>query len=108
MIGEEGRIYCSIDLMVDKIELIYAGEIMAVSNTQTIELVFRPVYELLYNREYVCKTTSSYGNQERRIILNVTGKPLSAIKCSHDEVTLVFQQYQIHQFKSLSVKVVHL
>ena len=78
--GEEGSIHCSTDLMVDRIELIYASEVMATSNTQTVELVFDPVYELLYNREYVCRTISPYGNQEKRIILNITGKTLNDSK----------------------------
>lgn len=102
-IGERGSIHCNTDLMVKTIMLLYAGEVMANDTSHEVELLFDPVFELLHNREYICRTTSKYGTQEHSIILNVIGE-ISCQSMLKLSLLCVLLQYHYHPWKYPSKK----
>lgn len=96
-IGERGSLYCSTDVMVETTELIYVGEVMANATSREVEFTWNPVFELLHNRQYTCRTSSKYGIQEQSVTLNVTGEFFRNI---FNEILLcVLLQYRYHLLK---------
>ena len=73
-VGESAQITCSSDLDVTTIEWLYNGELITSSNRPSSILIFETVYYSFHNRQYTCKVTTPYGEQEDTVAIIVECK----------------------------------
>ena len=71
--GQTANISCFGDILVDKIEWVYNGEVKASSNGQHVTLVFNVIEDFLHKRKYNCRAITPYGYLNRDVKIFVTG-----------------------------------
>ena len=73
-VGQNATITCTSDLNVQTVEWMFNDDVVASSSSQEVDLTFSPVVDYLHNREYICRTATSYGTLERRVTITVESK----------------------------------
>ena len=66
-------ITCSFDLNLTSIEWLYNDEVITSSVASQLDLTFSPVNDTINNRQYTCRVTTPYGDQEEDITIRVQG-----------------------------------
>ena len=72
-VGDTVTITCSFDLSLTSIMWLYDDVVAMSSSDSQLNLTFSPVNDTIHNRQYTCRVTTPYGEQEENITISVQG-----------------------------------